>query len=73
MQQVAQTAARILEIDLDPEIQWGLVRTLMVVPFWLFAFGRYCGPADKHAAFDLGYGLCPFHLLNFVSCLRNLR
>ncbi|CDI85590.1 hypothetical protein, conserved [Eimeria praecox] len=65
VQEVALVAGRILDIALDPEIQWELVRILMVVPFWLFAFGRYCGPADKNAAFELGYGLCPFHLLNF--------
>ncbi|CDI80159.1 hypothetical protein, conserved [Eimeria acervulina] len=62
---VAQAADRILDIAMDPEVQWGLVRTLMVVPFWLFVFGRHCGPAEKHEAFELGYGLCPFHLLNF--------
>ena len=57
-----------MDIAMDPEVQWGLVRTLMVVPFWLFVFGRHCGPAEKHEAFELGYGLCPFHLLNFVRC-----
>ena len=68
MGKVAQAADRILDIAMDPEVQWWLVRTLMVVPFWLFVFGRHCGPAEKHEAFELGYGLCPFHLLNFVRC-----
>ncbi|CDJ28095.1 uncharacterized protein EMH_0037830 [Eimeria mitis] len=63
-QEIAQTAGRILDISLDPRVQWDLIRTLMVVPFWLFAFGRYCGPADKNASFELGYGFCPLHLLD---------
>ncbi|CDJ46071.1 hypothetical protein, conserved [Eimeria brunetti] len=66
VQEVSQTTGRILDIALDAKAQWGLVRTVMVVPFWHFAFGKYTGPAEKKAAFELGYGLCPYHLLNFV-------
>ncbi|OEH79822.1 hypothetical protein cyc_08139 [Cyclospora cayetanensis] len=64
-QQMVGTSEKILGIALDPQVKWVLVRTLLVVPFWLFSFGSHCGPPDKRAAFNLGYGLCPYHMLPY--------
>ncbi|CDJ66224.1 hypothetical protein, conserved [Eimeria necatrix] len=65
LQEVSETANRLLDIALNTQVQWRLIRTILVTPFWIFAFGRHCGPADKQTAFELGYGLCPYHLLSF--------
>ncbi|KAL8430436.1 hypothetical protein Efla_005226 [Eimeria flavescens] len=62
--QIAGKGKLVLKGALPVEFQWSIVRTLLAVPFFLFSVGSHCGPSDKHAAFELGFGLCPYHFLN---------
>ncbi|KAL8272496.1 hypothetical protein Esti_003619 [Eimeria stiedai] len=63
--QIIGKAKLVLESALPLELQSGLIRSLLPVPFFLFAVGSHCGPSEKHNAFELGYGLCPYHFLAF--------